>query len=121
ASAVAGPVVAVRGDAAVALGRAPYVRRERFKVQRFTAVPMERRGFLGHWDAAAGRMTVFGAAKIAFPNRRMLAPMLGLQEDAIRMVVNDVGGGFGARGEFYPEDFLIPFAARFAGRPVRWI
>jgi carbon-monoxide dehydrogenase large subunit len=37
------------------------------------------------------------------------------------MVENDVGGGFGARGEFYPEDYLIPFAARLAGRPVKWI
>ena len=37
------------------------------------------------------------------------------------MVENDVGGGFGARGEFYPEDFLIPFAARRTGRPVKWI
>jgi carbon-monoxide dehydrogenase large subunit len=118
---IAGTLVAVKGDAAQALRGAPYRRRERFKVQRFTAVPMEPRGFLAHWDAGVGRMTVFGAAKIAFPNRRMLAPMLGLAESAIRMVVNDVGGGFGARGEFYPEDFLIPFAARFAGRPVRWI
>src|SRR5262249_57057950 len=33
----------------------------------------------------------------------------------------DVGGGFGVRGEFYPEDFLIPFAARRLGRPVKWI
>jgi carbon-monoxide dehydrogenase large subunit len=102
---VAGTLVAVKGDAAAALAGAPYVRRERFSVQRFTAVPMEPRGFLAHWDESAGRMTVFGAAKIAFPNRRMLAPMLGLAEGAIRMVVNDVGGGFGARGEFYPEDF----------------
>ena len=37
------------------------------------------------------------------------------------MIENDVGGGFGARGEFYPEDFLIPFAARHVGRPVKWI
>jgi carbon-monoxide dehydrogenase large subunit len=118
---VAGTLAAVKGDAAAALRGAPYVRRERFSVQRFTAVPMEPRGFLAHWDAGAGRMTVFGAAKIAFPNRRMLAPMLGLPEDAVRMVVNDVGGGFGARGEFYPEDFLIPFAAKFTGRPARWI
>jgi len=118
---IAGTLVAAKGDAAAALRGAPYMRRERFKVQRFTAVPMEPRGFLAHWDAAAGRMTVFGAAKIAFPNRRMLAPMLGLEEGAVRMVVNDVGGGFGARGEFYPEDFLIPFAARFVNRPVRWI
>ena len=46
---------------------------------------------------------------------------MGLPESAIRMVENDVGGGFGARGEFYPEDFLIPFAARSTGRPVKWI
>jgi carbon-monoxide dehydrogenase large subunit len=45
---------------------------------------------------------------------------MGLPESAIELVENDVGGGFGARGEFYPEDFLIPFAARYAGRPVKW-
>jgi carbon-monoxide dehydrogenase large subunit len=37
------------------------------------------------------------------------------------MIENDVGGGYGARGEFYPEDFLIPFAARHVKRPVKWI
>ena len=114
-------LTALKGDAAAALKTAPYVRRERFKVHRFTAVPMEPRGLLAQWDAAAGKLTVFGAAKIAFPNRRILAGLLGLPESAIRMVENDVGGGFGARGEFYPEDFLIPFASRLLDRPVRWI
>ena len=61
---------------------------------------------------------LYGAAKVAFANRRVLAQLMGLPEGAIRMVENDVGGGFGARGEFYPEDFLIPFAARLTGRPV---
>ena len=98
-----------------------YVRRERFSVQRHGAVPMEPRGLLAEWDAALGRLTVHGAAKVAFINRRMLAKQMGLPESAIRMVENDVGGGFGARGEFYPEDFLIPFAARLTGRPVKWI
>ena len=46
--------------------------------------------------------------------------MIDLPEDAIDMIENDVGGGFGARGEFYPEDFLIPFAARHVDRPVKW-
>ena len=114
-------LTALKGDAAAALKTAPYVRRERFKVHRFTAVPMEPRGLLAQWDAAAGLLTVYGAAKIAFPNRRILAGLIGLPESAIRMVENDVGGGFGARGEFYPEDFLIPFAARLLDRPVRWI
>src|SRR5262245_27307951 len=112
---------AMRGDADAALNRAAYVRRESFGVQRHTALPMEPRGLLAQWDAARGQLTVSGAAKVPFINRRVLARQLCLPETSIRMVENDVGGGFGARGEFYPEDFLIPFAARFADRPVKWI
>src|SRR5947208_12268052 len=111
----------VRGDAEGAFKGAALVRREKFAVQRHGAVPMEPRGLLAEWDAARGELTIFGAAKVAFLNRRILAKQMQLPESAIRMVENDVGGGFGARGEFYPEDFLIPFAARFAGRPVKWI
>jgi aerobic carbon-monoxide dehydrogenase large subunit len=109
----------VRGAADAAFNRAPYTRCESFKVQRHGAVPMETRGLLAHWDA--GRLTVHGAAKVAFVNRRVLASQLRLPQSAIRMIEDDVGGGFGARGEFYPEDYLIPFAARLTGRPVKWI
>ena len=80
---------------------------------------MEPRGLLAEWDAARGRSRS-GAAKVPFFNRRILAPRSGLPRSAVDMVENDVGGGFGARGEFYPEDFLIPFAARHVGRPVKW-
>jgi carbon-monoxide dehydrogenase large subunit len=111
---------AVRGDAAAAFKDAPYIRRESFRVQRHMAMPMETRGLLAEWDAARGRLTVNGGAKVLFFNRRTLAKQMGLAEDAIDLVENDVGGGFGARGEFYPEDFLIPFAARHSGRPVKW-
>jgi carbon-monoxide dehydrogenase large subunit len=111
---------AVRGDAAAAFKDAPYVRRESFRTQRHLALPMEPRGLLAEWDAARGRLTVSGGAKVLFFNRRTLAKEMGLAESAIEIVENDVGGGFGARGEFYPEDFLIPFAARHAGRPVKW-
>ncbi len=111
---------AVLGDAAAAFKEAPYTRRERFSTQRHTALPMEPRGVLAEWDAARGRLTVSGAAKVLFANRRILAKQMGLAENAIDMVEYDVGGGFGARGEFYPEDFLIPFAARHCGRPIKW-
>jgi carbon-monoxide dehydrogenase large subunit len=114
-------LMAIKGDADVAFKSAAYTRRERFAVQRFTAVPMESRGFVAEWDAASGRLTLFGAAKVAFPNRRILAKQMRLPEQSIRMVENDVGGAFGVRGEFYPEDFLIPFASRLLGRPVKWI
>ena len=116
---LAGTLTALRGDADTAFRDAAYVRRERFEVQRFTAVPMEPRGLLAEWDN--GHLTVHGAAKVAFHNRDVLVKLLGLAEDAITMIESDVGGGFGVRGEFYPEDFLIPFAARKLGRPVKWI
>jgi carbon-monoxide dehydrogenase large subunit len=112
---------AATGDAEAAFRDADYVRRERFQVQRHTALPMEPRGVLAEWDMAKGRMTVLGAAKVPFFNRDTLAAMLGLASMDVDLIENDVGGGFGARGEFYPEDFLIPFAARHVGRPVRWI
>jgi aerobic carbon-monoxide dehydrogenase large subunit len=111
---------AVLGDADAAFKDAPYTRRESFSTQRHTALPMEPRGLLAEWDAASGRLTLSGAAKVLFANRRILAKQLGLAVDAIDMVEYDVGGSFGARGEFYPEDFLIPFAARRVGRPVKW-
>jgi carbon-monoxide dehydrogenase large subunit len=110
-----------RGDIDAAFKGAPYTRRERFSVQRFTAVAMEPRGLLAQWNAAKGHLTVFGMTKVVFHNRRLLAKQMGLAEDAITMIEPDVGGGFGVRGEFYPEDFLIPFAARRVDRPVKWV
>ena len=109
------------GDADAAFRAAAYVRRERFHTGRHYGSTLEPRGVLAEWDETTGRLIVSGAAKVAFFNRRMLARLLGLSEHAIDMVENDVGGGFGARGEFYPEDFLIPFAARHVKRPVKWI
>jgi carbon-monoxide dehydrogenase large subunit len=117
----AATLTAVRGDADAAFKGAPYVRRERFRVQRHTAVPMESRGLLADWDATRGHLTVYGAAKVAFAVRRILASQFALPEDAITMIEGDVGGAFGVRGEFYPEDFLIPFASKMVGRPVKWI
>ena len=113
-------LTALRGDADAAFKDAGYTRREQFSVQRFTAVPMEPRGLFADWDASAQRLTVQGASKVPFHNRRILAKQMRLPEDSISMVECDVGGGFGVRGEFYPEDFLIPFAARLLGRPVKW-
>ena len=117
---IASKITAVRGDADAAFRDAPYVRRERFRVQRHSAVPMEPRGLLANWDAQHQRMIVRGAAKVPFSNRRTLASMMGLPETSVCMMEYDVGGGFGARGEFYPEDYLIPFAARLLGCPVKW-
>jgi len=109
----------VRGDVDAAFASAPYRRRERFSVHRHTAVPMETRGVMAEWKGDT--VTVWGATKAPFLCRRILAPLLGVEEAAISMVEGDTGGSFGVRGEFYPDDFLIPFAARLLKRPVKWI
>lgn len=109
------------GDADAAFASADYVRRETFKVQRHAALFLEPRGFVAEWDGGAQKLTVWGAAKVAFANRKILAGAMDLSEDQIDMLEGDVGGGFGSRGEFYPEDFLIPFAARHLDHPIKWI
>jgi aerobic carbon-monoxide dehydrogenase large subunit len=118
---LAATFMARSGDADAAFARAPYVRRERFGVQRHTALPMETRGLLAEWEDNESRLRMFGAAKLPFFNRRALAEMMNLPESAVDYLELDVGGGFGARGEFYPEDFLVAFAARKFGHPIKWI
>ncbi len=113
--------VARRGDAAAAFRTAEYTRRERFAVHRHSGVPLEPRGIVAEWNAAGDRLTVWGAAKVPFAVRAGIAGLFGIQNDAIEMIENDVGGGFGIRGEFAPEDFLVPFAARRLARPVKWV
>jgi len=103
-----------------AFAAAPYVRRERLHVHRHFASPIEARGLLARRNDD-GRLAVWGAAKMPFANRRILATLLGLREADIDLIEGDTGGAFGQRGEFYPEDFLVPLAALRCRRPVKWI
>src|SRR4029077_15406581 len=119
---VAGHLVVEMGDLDEAFAKADLVIRQEFRIQRHAAVPLETRGLLAEHDAKAGSITVWGAAKIPHVNKKILARLLGWEdEERVRLVELHVGGGFGARGEFYPEDFLIPFAAIRTGRPVAWV
>jgi aerobic carbon-monoxide dehydrogenase large subunit len=94
---------------------------ERFSIHRHSAAPMEPRGLVAETDRQSGRLTVWGPTKVKHFNKRVLAALLGLPEDRILLIEPDVGGGFGPRGEFYPEDFLIPWLALQLGRPVKWV
>jgi aerobic carbon-monoxide dehydrogenase large subunit len=100
---------------------APVVVRKRFRVQRHSGVPMETRCLLCEWDEETEGLTVWGASKVKHFNRRILADMLGIPEERIRCIEGDVGGGFGPRGEFYPEDYLIAWLAIELRRPVKWV
>lgn len=111
---------AQKGDAASAFCAGRRITRGAFSVQRMTAAPMEPRALLAEWDDGAQCLTVSGAAKLPFFNRRALAAMMRLAETQVDYIECDVGGGFGARGEFYPEDYLVAFAARRYRHPVKW-
>jgi carbon-monoxide dehydrogenase large subunit len=118
---VASQYTVSRGDPAAAFAAAEYTRVETFRCHRHTAAPLETRGLVAEWDRTTSKLTVWGATKVTFFNRRALARMLELAEADVELVEIDVGGSFGVRGEFYPEDFLIPAAAMRLGRPVKWI
>jgi CO/xanthine dehydrogenase Mo-binding subunit len=119
---VAGRLVVETGALDEAFDKAHLVIKEVFSVQRHAAVPLETRGLLAEYDAATESLTVWGAAKIPHVNRAILTRLLGWSDESrVRLVELHVGGGFGARGEFYPEDYLIPFAAIRTGRPVQWV
>ncbi|MEA2269705.1 MAG: aerobic carbon-monoxide dehydrogenase large subunit [Solirubrobacteraceae bacterium] len=94
---------------------------ERLRVQRHAAIPLETRGLVAEPDAATGRLTVWGPTKVKHFNRTILAGFLGMREEDIRFLEPDVGGGFGGRGEFYPEDFLVPWLALRLGRAAKWV
>ena len=109
------------GDPEKAMAASPVRIRDRFRIQRHTAVPIETRGLLASYDPGTDLLTVWGAAKVPHFNRQILADLLDRPENSIRLIESDVGGGFGPRGEFYPEDFLVPWAAMTLRQPVQWI
>ena len=88
---------------------------------RHSGVPLETRGAIGRYDAARDILELHGAAKIPHRNRETLCRMLGRSPSALHVHESHVGGGFGIRGEIYPEDALVLVAALRLGRPVKWI
>ena len=109
------------GDVAAAFARADLVLERSFHVSRGAGQAIEARGIVAAHDPAAGVLTVWASCQRPHQNRRHIAAMLGLAEAQVRVVAPHVGGGFGPKGRFYQEDYLIPHAARALGRPVKWI
>ena len=91
----------------------------RFRIGRAVGSPLENRGVLAEFDAAAGVLTVWSTTQVPHVLRSYLAPMLELPEGKIRVVAPDMGGSFG--GGVYPEEILIPWAAMQLRRPIRWL
>jgi len=119
---VAAHVRQCRGDYAAARAKADRVIARRFLYDHGASSPMETRGIVANWDARANQLTVWDTTQAPVFLRNGLAGMLGLSERQVRVIAPFVGGGFGPKIMlFYPEEVVIPWAARKLNRPIKWI
>jgi carbon-monoxide dehydrogenase large subunit len=89
---------------------------------RVTACSMEPRGAIGHYDAGDDSFVLYSSTQNPHRIRETLAQsVLGIPEAKLRVVGPDVGGGFGMKGDVYPEEALVLLSSQVLGRPVKWI
>jgi CO/xanthine dehydrogenase Mo-binding subunit len=109
------------GDVEAAFKQAAYTEKLHLKIERSLASPIEPRGVLADWDRKAQRLQVWDSTQAPVAIKHGLAKMLNLSQEQVDVVAPDVGGGFGTKIMlFYPEELIIPHAARVLGRPVKW-
>lgn len=109
------------GDASAAFDSAAHVVRETFWQNRGSAHPMECRGYLAEYHAVTGQLTVWSSGQAPYLEKKSLVDLLEWDPERLRVVMNDVGGGFGPKVIFYPEEALVALAASRLRRPVKWI
>jgi CO/xanthine dehydrogenase Mo-binding subunit len=109
------------GDIEAAFSAAHAIIELDLAVGRHSGVPLETRGAIARYDPGTDVLELYGAAKVPHRTRDLLARMLGRSPSSVQLYEGHVGGGFGIRGELYPEDVLVSLAALRLGRPVKWI
>ncbi len=109
------------GDVDGAFDGAPVVVKQRLVNQRLAPVSIETRGIVVQYNAPMRELTMWSSTQIPHLLRHHLAGMLGLQENRVRVIAPDVGGGFGSKLNVLPEDVIVPLLAIRSGHPVKWI
>ena len=109
------------GDLDAAFAQADHVVSQTYHVQRLAPAPMEPRGLVADYQFAEDLLTVWDSTQHPHEVREHLAHLLGRAESSIRVVAPDVGGGFGEKASFFPEEVLIPYLSILLGRPIKWI
>ncbi|MCW5689300.1 MAG: xanthine dehydrogenase family protein molybdopterin-binding subunit [Pseudolabrys sp.] len=114
-------IVKSYGDVETAFKQADSIVTLELAVGRHSGVPLETRGAIGFYNEALGRLEMHGAAKVPHWNRDTIGRMLGRTRDDFQLFEGHVGGGFGIRGEIYPEDVIVCAAALHFKKPIKWI
>jgi aerobic carbon-monoxide dehydrogenase large subunit len=109
------------GDVAGAFARAPHRASVHLKQHRGGAHSIEGRGALAAYDANEDRLTLWTSTQLAHEVRAFLMALLSLDENRLRVVAPDVGGGFGAKFLMYPEEVTLAAACLMLRRPIRWV
>ncbi len=109
------------GDVDAAFRAAHAIVALELSIGRHSGVPLETRGAIARYDEARDVLELHGAAKVPHWNCDTLAQMLGRKRESVQLYEGHVGGGFGIRGEIYPEDVLVCAAALKFRRPIKWI
>lgn len=104
-----------------AFADAAHVTRLRLINNRLQMLPLETRAALGNFDQTTGRYILHTPTQGVHRIRKIVAGVLGVDQQGLRVVTNDVGGAFGLKGMAFPEQPLVLFAAKRIGRPVLWI
>jgi aerobic carbon-monoxide dehydrogenase large subunit len=109
------------GNTEEAFKTADVVVKERFVNQRLAPAPMEPRGIVAAYQAPDNELVVWNSTQAPHGLRTLLANMLRVPENRIRVIAPEVGGGFGCKIDIYAEDGLAGYLAQKTGRPVKWI
>jgi carbon-monoxide dehydrogenase large subunit len=118
---VAAHLVQEVGDAAMAIDAAPHVLQLDLEVERSASTPLEGRGVYARWDAVDDRLRIYSSTQTSTGVRAAVAAKLGLPLAQVECIAPDVGGGFGVKIMHpWPEEVLVPWAARRLGREVKW-
>ena len=95
--------------------------KQRITSQRLIPTAMETRGVVAEWRAARTSLTLYSSTQIPHLMRTLVARMLGMPENRLRVITPEVGGGFGSKLNVYAEEALMGFIAMQIGKPVKWI
>ena len=109
-----------RGDIEAAFATAPVRIAGRFRMHRKTPVAIEPRACVAEYDAGRQALTLYSATQVPGIVRDALAQALDIPGHQVRVVAQDVGGGFGGKGSLYPEEIFVCAAARGLSRSIKW-